>query len=233
MDKYTAGKANLLIDNGSVFDLVAMFVLLLGGDKDYANRIYGLFSEYLDKGYTYLDIKTEIFKAFYDRNKNFRWNMFTGKKGGDVTKINLLKTNTRYYHKQLKLLNDLPTVERDIDNGTLVSRTPEYFLEPVASYTIQEFIRYFYQVMPMDLQAQPPSKMVGLIKYKIDTFGIDKMLFMTDIYAQWCKENSTIFSLSRWDEYSHLADERLTEIKGAFAEDKPYYVPKQRRLFNV
>lgn len=210
-----------------------MFVLLLGGDKNYANQLCSLFTEYLDKGYTYQDIKTEIFKAFYDRKKTFRWHLFKNKKGGDATKTNLLKSNTRYYHKQLKLLNGLPTVEHDIDSGTLVSRTPEYFLEPVASYTIQDFIQYFYQVMPMDLQAQPPSKMAGLIKYKIETFGIDKMLFMTDIYSEWCKENSTIFTLSRWDEYSHLADERLIEVKGAFAEDKPYYVYKQRRLFDV
>ena len=225
MGSATAGKTNLLTNKGSVYDLVAMFILLIGGDKEFANQILNLFIGYLNNGYTYQDIKTEILKSFYN-SQQFRWNMFSKAKNN-----NLLTHGTRYYHKQLKLLSTPPVVERNIDDGTMVSRTPEYFLEPVASYTIQEFIQYFYQTMPVDLQAQPPARMNGIIKYKLETYGVDKLLFMTDIYAQDCKENHTLFNLSKWDDYSSIADEHLSTIKSTISENEQYYTPRKRRLF--
>ena len=203
---------------------------MLGGDRQFANQLCCLFAEYLDNGYTYQDIKTEILTSFY-KNRIFRWGIFSKPKK-DINNKNLLKNGTRYYHKELKLVSKPPTVERDIDRGTMISRTPEYFLEPTASYTVQDFIRYFYNTMPVDLQAQPMTKMVGIFKYKIEQYGIDKLLFMTDIASQDHKANSTVFNLSAWDDYSCIADRYITEIKSAFSSDKPYYTPKQRRLFN-
>jgi hypothetical protein len=208
-----------------------MFIVLLGGDKQFANQLCSLFSEYLDNGYTYQDIRTEILSTFYNKKKVFRWNIFQNEKRDSDSK-NLLVNGTRYYHRQLKIVNNPTTVEHDIDKGTIVSRTSEYFLEPVASYTTQEFIQYFYKIMPIDLQASPPSHMHGILKYKIKQYGIDKLLFMTDICAQTCRENNTVFSLPRWDEYSPLADEKLDMIKGAFADAQSYYTIKQRRLFD-
>ena len=208
-----------------------MFVLLLGGDKNFANQLQYKFANYLNNGYTYRDIKTEIMSAFYNNKKIFRWNFFENKtKKGDNS--NILKIDTKYYHKQLKLINDLPVIERDINLGTIVSRTTEYFLEPVASYTLQDFIKYFYQTMPIDLQAQPPSYMAGILRYKVNKFGIDKVLFMTDLYAQDCKQEDKLFSLTKWDDYSSIADEYMNNIKGAFPEDEPYYTPRQRRIFD-
>lgn len=234
MDGSTAGNANLLIDKGSVFDLVAIFISLLGGTKEFANRICNLFMQYLDNGYTYQDIKKEILTAFYSKNKTFRWNIFHKPKRNNDNNYNLLKNGTRYYHNQLKVLNDLPQVTYDINQGTMVSRTPEYFLEPVASYTIQEFIQYFYKNVPIDLQSQPPDKMLGLAKYKVGVFGIDKILFMTDICAQYCKENNLVFNLNKIDEYSIIADEHLSMVKSNYPDNEPYYTFKERKLpFNV
>ena len=74
MGSAIAGKTNLLTNKGSVYDLVAMFILLIGGDKEFANQILNLFIGYLNNGYTYQDIKTEILKSFYN-SQQFRWNM--------------------------------------------------------------------------------------------------------------------------------------------------------------
>ena len=231
MDRSIAGKANLLADKGSVYDLIAMFILLLGGDKQFANQLYGLFTEYLDKGYTYQDIKSEILTSFYIKN-NFRWERFSYPKKDENNK-NLLNNGTRYFHKELKLLNNLPVVERNIDQGTIVSRESEYYLEPVASYTLQDIIQYFFKTMPFDSQAHTIPQITGMLKYKINQYGIDKLLFMIDLYAQDCKENESVFVLGKWDDYSSIADDRLMNIKKQFTDDESYYTIKQRRLFDV
>lgn len=208
-----------------------MFILMVGGDKRFANQLCGLFTQYLSLGYTYKDIKTEILTTFYN-HKDFRWNLFSYRKRGNEDVINKLNPNERYYHKELKLVSKPPTIDRDIDHGTLVSRTPEYFLEPVASYTIQEFVRYFYNTMPLNMQEWPMNKTTGMIKYKIDQYGIDRLLFMTDIAAADYKANGTLFNLGDWDEYANKADQYLEEMKYSISDSEPYYSPKKRNLFN-
>lgn len=86
--------------------------------------------------------------------------------------------------------------------------------------------------MPIDLQALPPSYMSGIIKYKINQYGIDKLLFMTDLYAKNCQEMNSEFVLAKWDEFSSSADQYIDTIKGTFADTENYYTIKQRRLFN-
>ena len=82
--------------------------------------------------------------------------------------------------------------------------------------------------MPMDKQAKPPSAMIGMFNYKVNQYGIDKLLFMTDIYAQNCIDNNSIFVLSQWDDYSRLADEKLAMAKNV-NDNKKYYVPRNRK----
>lgn len=204
-----------------------MFILLLGGDKEFANQLLNLFINYLNNGWTFKDIKSEILKVFYT-HQNFRWNMFDRQKANG----NLLKFGTKYFHKQLKIINKPPVINYDINNGTMVSRTEQYYLEPVASYTTQDFIQYFYSNVPVDLQAQPPTKMTGIFNYKINQYGIDKLLFMTDLCAEHCNTNQTKFSLGTFDEYSSIADAKMAEIKSVINDTDQYYVPKQRRLFD-
>lgn len=167
---------------------------------------------------------------FYKSHKEFRWQIFNNKKINSDTS-NLLKSNTVYFHNQLKLLNSLPVVEQNINKGTMISRVSEYYLEPVASYTIQDFIQYFYKTMPFDRQSQIPSKLRGIFKYKIEQYGIDKLLFMTDIYAQECLSDGTLFTLGKWDDYSYKADAHIESFKSNLPQNEPYYTPKKRRLF--
>jgi hypothetical protein len=208
-----------------------MFILMIGGNRDFANKLYNAFTQYLSLGYTYHDIKTEILTSFYN-HKDFRWNMFTYRKRGDECLINKLKPNERYYHKELKLVSKPPIVNRDIDRGTLVSRIPEYFLEPVASYTIQEFVRYFYNIMPLNPQEWNIGKTTGIIKYKMDQYGVDRLLFMTDIAASDYKANGTLFNLGEWDEYANKADAYLEEMKYSISDNTQYYSLKKRNIFN-
>lgn len=146
---------------------------------------------------------------------------------------NYIKQNEFYYHKELKLINDLPVVNYDLDRGTIVSRNNEYFVERVASYTLQDFTRYFYNVMPIDMQANPPSKMLGMFKYKINQYGIDKLLFMVDIMAEDCKDKNKLFNIGSLDDYSCAVNDHIQHIKNSLSEQKKkeYYVQRKRRLF--
>lgn len=186
-----------------------------------------LFVEYLDKGYTYQDIKTEIYQCFYDKRQTFRWNRFKNPKANG----NLIKQGIKYCHKELKLIAKPPIVDYDVDRGTMVSRGEDYFLEQVASYTLQDFIKYFYNNIPVDLQAQPPNKMTGMFRYKIQQYGIDKLLFMTDIMKEDLEDKNKIFNLGEWDNYSYQADTLMNDFLSNFSENEKYYIPKQRRLF--
>jgi hypothetical protein len=209
-----------------------MFILLLGGDKNFANQLYELFNEYLDRGYLYKEIKMEIMNTFYNKNHMFRWNLFNNPRMNKENEGNLLKSGTRYYHKELKIVSKPPTVSRDIDKGIIASRVPEYFLEPTASYTVQDFVHYFYCNMPIDLQAWPMKKVTGMIKYKINQYGVDKLLFMIDAMASYCKENGAKFDLGSLDDFAFNAEQQMVEIKSNFGENIPYYTLKRRVLFN-
>lgn len=208
-----------------------MFIILVGGDKKFANQLVALFTQYLAFGYTYHEIKEEILITFYT-HKNFRWDKFKYRKNKDANDINLLKPNQRYYHKELKIVSKPPTIDRNIDHGTLVSRTPEYFLEPVASYTIQELVQYFIHTMPLNISEWPLNKTIGMLKYKVNQFGLDRLLFMIDMAAEDNKANQTVFDFSNWDMYANKADQYLEEMKYSISDNEQYYTPKKRNLFN-
>ena len=210
-----------------------MYILLVGGDRNFANNLVFNFNDYLDKGYTYQDIKNEILSTFKIKKNNFRCGRFNNFKTNPPAEVNILKSNTNYYHKELKLINKPPTVEFDIDKGVMTSRKDEYFLEPVGSYTIQDLIKYFCNNVPFDVQAFPLNKIGGMLRYKMEQFGLDKLLFMLDLQSQECKDNNKLFSLSELDNFSSKADECIQEITKNIPKGEKYYVIKQRRLFDV
>ena len=226
MGSRNAPTSNLLADKGSLFDLVAMFIVLLGGDKNIANQVYNMFMEFLDKGYTYHNIKTEILRCFYDSKQKFRWDMFNKPKSD-----NLIKQDQIYYHNELKIINKPHTVDYDVDQGTIVSREQEYFVARVASYTLQEFTKYFYEHMPIDIQANPPKKMSGIFKYKINQYGIDKLLFMVDIMSEDLKSKNMLFNIGQIDDYSCKVEDYIHSITDSFPNGINYYIPRKRRIF--
>jgi hypothetical protein len=118
-----------------------------------------------------------------------------------------------YYHKQLKLMNSLPAINYDIDRGTMTSEKVEYYLEPVASYTMSDLLTYFYSKDMADVQEYNPKRMAGIFRHMIEKYGLDKLLFMIEGAARMYESEHKVFSLSDFDSYSSTASQYLEEIK--------------------
>jgi hypothetical protein len=66
----------------------------------------------------------------------------------------------------------------------------------------------------------------------MDQYGVDRLLFMTDIAASDYKANGTLFNLGEWDEYANKADAYLEEMKYSISDNTQYYSLKKRNIFN-
>jgi hypothetical protein len=45
------------------------------------------------------------------------------------------------------------------------------------------------------------------------------------------QSDGTLFTLSKWDDYSYRADSHIESFKSNLPQNEPYYTPKKRRLF--
>lgn len=186
------------------------------------------FAEILDNGYTFNIILKDILTAFYhDRDLDF--NKYKKPCG-----LNLVKQGVMYYHKELKIMNSLPVVVHDIDAGTLTSASStEFYVEPVASYTIEDLLNYFYSKNMADVVEFNAKRMTGLFTHMIEKYGLDKLLFMIEAAARMYDAEYKVFTLSDFDSYSSTASHYLEEIRNncTFSGENKY-VPKRRVLFN-
>ena len=130
-------------------------------------------------------------------------------------------------------MNTLPVVNHDIDKGTMTSSKAEYYLEPVASYTINDLLKYFYSKGMADEQEYNYKRMYGMFRHKIEQYGLDKVLFMIEAAARMFNSEHKIFSLSDFDSYSSVASSYLEEIKNNCKySGGDRYVPRKRMLFS-
>ena len=208
-----------------------MYIVLIEKVKPTEQRskdIIYQFSMFLDNGHTYEEIHEEILKSFHNHDPfpHYKYATPCNHDG------NLIKQGVMYYHKQLKLMNQLPVVNHDIDSGTMTSNKVEYYLEPVASYTINNLLEYFYSKDMADTQEYNYKRMYGIFKHMINKYGLDKVLFMIEGAARMYESEHKVFSLSDFDSYSSTASQYLEEIKNNCkysGGDK--YVTRKRVLF--
>ena len=215
-----------------MLDLAAMYIMLfekVNPSVQIRNNIIHRFCQYLDNGYTYEELRRTIIEAFHSKQlfPHYRYEKPCKQDG------NLLKQGVMYYHKQLKLISTLPVVNHDIDKGTMTSEKVEYYLEPVASYTMNDLLTYFYSKDMADVQEYNPKRMTGIFRHMIDKYGLDKLLFMIEGAARMYESERKIFALSDFDSYSSTASQYLDEIKNNCkysGGDK--YVYRKRVLFS-
>lgn len=215
---------------GSVYDLTAMYIRLIvkqNVNDKVSMSICKTLADILNNGYTFTMLHKDIMTAFtHHRDLDLA-------KYKKPCSLNLIKQGVMYYHKELKIINQLPAVVHDIDAGTLTSVPTEFYVEPVASYTIEDLLKYFYSRTMADTAEFNPKRMSGLFSHMIDKYGLDKLLFMIEAAARMFDAEHKIFTLADFDSYSSTASHYLEEIKNSCTfsgEDK--YVPKRRVLFD-
>lgn len=174
------------------------------------NEVIAQMCRCLDNGYTYEEIRFALIEHIH-WNKPFSFNRYSTP--NRKQEVNLLKQGTMYYHKELKLMNNLPVVNHDIDSGTMTSSKVEFYIEPVASYTISNLLTYFYSKNMADEVEYNPKRMAGIFKHMIDKYGLDKLLFMIEGAARMYEAEHKVFSLSDFDSYNSTASQYLEEIK--------------------
>lgn len=210
--------------------MAAIYIVLIEGQTPTPERqreLIMILCQALDNGYTYAEIRSDILQAFHQHSPLPFYKYNKPRQDG-----NLLKQGTMYYHKELKLLSPLPVITHDIDSGTMTSSKVDYYLEPVASYTMDDLLDYFYSKQMADTQEFNRKRMYGLFKHMVQKYGLDKLLFMIEGAARMFDAEYKVFTLADFDSYSSTADQYLEEIKNNSkyaGGDK--YVYRKRVLF--
>ena len=185
-------------------------------------KLIGWFNKILDNGYTFLDIKNEMIIA-KKNNADIRWKIFSKPKPHG-SNVNLLKSNIRYYHKELLIRNSPTVVDHDIDNGTLVSHNEDFFVEPSASYTMDEFIKYFYLKIHPDTIQYNPKRMTGFFTSMLNSFSIDVLLFMIEAISRNEERCGKAFTVNNIMDYYTIAQQYINDIKQNCAQFGGNYV---------
>ncbi len=192
--------------------MAATYIVLIEKDNPTEQRKQEIISQlcrFLDNGYTYEEIRNAMLDDLHKRRPFPSYKFATPCK----QEGNLLKQGVMYYHKQLKLMNSLPVIHHDIDSGTMTSEKVEYYLEPVASYTMNDLLTYFYSKNMADVQEYNPKRMAGMFRHLIEKYGIDKLLFMIEGAARMYESEHKVFTVNDFESYSSTASQYLEEIK--------------------
>lgn len=202
------------LTRGSVTDLARMYIKNVAVTKLSETQIPVLvawINRILDSGYTFNDIKSEMIHASRT-NSDVRWKNFSKPKPFS-NDVNLLKTGNRYYHKELVIKSGTTVVDHDIDNGTLVSHTEDFYIEPSASYTMNDFLNYFYEKIHPDKVQFNPKRLSGFFNSMLNSFPIDILLFMIEAIAQDEEKCGNAFTFNGINDYSVTAQRYINDIK--------------------
>lgn len=175
-----------------------------------SSNVLTLFKKILDLGHTYEELRNNILYCLSHKQK-LNLNSYSKKPIGFDS--NLLKSNQRYYHKELKIMSGCAVVNHDIDSGTITSKHEEYYMEPVASYTINEIVEYLYSKDVIDRNEFSDKRVKGLIKYLVEKYDVDKTLFLIESACRKKEETHQYVNLANFDSLNLTAQTFIEDIK--------------------
>lgn len=219
----------MLIKKGSVFDLAAIYTMLYVGrqiNKDELKNIVNKFSYILDKGYTFKECISIMFKNMNNKS-NF--------KIADIMKYtskheNIIKQNQMYYHKELRIQPEPTITDIDYNTGTMISTEQEYFVEIAASYTIEELMKYLLSFGYVNTYQWQYSRLKGLMEHYIKKYGIDTVLFMFEAIADNIEERE--FDFNKFDNYYQTAKSYMNNIiNNCTSNGGDKIAPRKRKEF--
>ena len=158
----------------------------------------------------------DIMEAFYSGN------MFPWFKYRNYNRIldyqNLLRAGTRYYHKNLLVMNPPATVTHDVDAGVLVSHQQQFFVEPRASYTMYELVSYFYERTGVDNREAEGNqfsrkRVSSFFQALLRTYSVDHLLFMIEAAGRNHDTYEGTFTLKNFADFNPEAMRYMENIK--------------------
>jgi hypothetical protein len=232
---------SLLTNKGSVFDLAATYIMLFKDssiDSQQKRQVALDMACVLKAGWTFKEITNELHRRMRTVPKTIPENIVSfflqylrRNKGANDT--NVLDPTRFYYHKELKIMNGPKRVDVDYNAGTMVSSNQEYFLEIAASYTFNELADYFVSKDMIDTNVFPRNRIVGIMKYYVDRYGLDETLFMIEAANEYrLSENRYLSNITEFDNYYVTAKEFIETVKtNCKYSGGDKVVPKRRVLF--
>lgn len=182
----------------------------------------------LGNGYTYQAVHDRILDSCR-QNIPFDFNKFSQKVVG-----NLLTFGERYYHRELTLRNTLSPIIEDVDAGTRAnSKENVFWVEPRASYTLDDLQAYFNSKQMTDTAAYSPKRVRGILTHFIERYRLEPTLFMIDLAADVYQQTRKKFDLGTFDDYHSAALECIEMARNNCAySGGAKYVYRPRVLFN-
>ena len=99
---------------------------------------------------------------------------------------NLMKPDSFYYHDELRVVPPMP-VEKVREDGSSYLHIEPFYLEMRESYTLEDLLTYFQR--KMKTASIDKRKDIGALRYLVNSYGLDEVLFTIDHVWEDCTWN--------------------------------------------
>lgn len=131
----------------------------------------------MNKGYMFDEVRRYIFNTI---NMATMKDVISFISSRTSTSENILKTGV-YYHKRLRVTPKPYVVDVDYNEGTMVSRGQEYFVEMIASFSMKDLKQYLLTNAKINTNVYHDKRINGLLADYVKRYGLEQTLFMIDI----------------------------------------------------
>ena len=224
--------ASLTVAVKSYYELAFNFI-----NKNYSKDdnipkadIINTIKEVLNNGATYQVIDYKIQNCHCSDKDYKRFFKTISSAGG----ANIIDIDRFYYHNELRVFPEPPTVHFDINTGEMKKVDFEYFLEMKASYTLNELLEYITSKYTFSLFKINMSRALGGLKTLLCKYDLEHIMFTVDtvdtIYSS--KNNKRVKNIFEIEDYMEEGKTNLNmKITESVVNNTNTIVFKKRKLF--
>lgn len=226
----------------SVYDLAYIYKAAFNPTRATRPLLHNLI-ELLNKGWTAKEILGQL-RTFKKHNPNDE------PAGGDLLiyftgtqrrEQNLIRPQDINFHQELLILPKLPVLDVNSDTGEIVQHTDDYFMEPRASYTIDDLLTYYYKKMSQKSEPWLYKRYIGALRYLLTPLTLDHLLYTIDAVGNMIRAGNIIVpsSPTALHDYSRHGMELMqacateTALQGGYKVVLRKRVPLDRRRGTV
>lgn len=180
----------------------------------------------LDSGWTSEEVMNRLNKCNPKNGVPNLVELFSG--GFDDANKNLMKSKKFYFHNLLRICPPPPTQVWDINTGDIQTISEDFYLEMRASITASQITDYYIEQMKLNPKQVNRNRYIGSMNYMVDKYGLDLVLFMIDVAANYISSddlqapNSPVGVTEYMTQAQDMLNQKLSETKAA-GDDKIVY----------